>query len=462
MKNRNVFFICFVTILLFTGILLFISNKNTVLLKAETSNNRSAFSKKNEAILIKTLLINNWLNISELHNNSYKQNRNKIILEIENHIKTNKNKLYKFDDNTLSAIALTYRFLLNSKIKPIDALKFNSLEDLKLELVNINKKHTSYSISQLMHHTLLENLNIAYKWWLPQKNEELISKLNQININNANFKVKDNYNKPTEVLKIIKANETDYKYLGVYHNMVSRNHFKMFLAGSNDLKSWKRITILGNRSHQGDIKKWGNGYILVNEEDQKEGSNNIKVSFFESYNKLCKNESKHSIALPKLFSRFAEGTPDIREIVGETPNESYILLGFHYFNNGDVDYQAFGILKNFKHWKAWKDFITNKNIINMGFKGNIGGRHSFKHLNSNLILQEAQINKNDFSSWQLLLGDGLFYTKLKINTPNKSTSFANPSIVEIKNGTFTVSSFLPSEGNSSHENGQMLYNINLN
>jgi hypothetical protein len=239
--------------------------------------------------------------------------------------------------------------------------------------------------------------------------------------------------------------------------MVSKNHFEMYLAGSNDLKKWIRITNLGNRSHQGDIKKWGTGYVIINEEDKVEGANNIRVRYYASYNKLCINAPEYSTGLARQFSKYAEGTPDIREIKGDSPENSHLLIGFHYFNKGDVDYQAIGILKNFTNWKAWKDDISNKNIIEMGFKGNIGARSSFKSFDKTFVLQEAQLEKHDFSKWRLLIGDGAFYTQLNLKTPKGATSFANPGVTEIGEEEFVITTFLPSEGNRRQEKGQLLY-----
>ena len=98
----------------------------------------------------------------------------------------------------------------------------------------------------------------------------------------------------------------------------------------------------------------------------------------------------------------------------------------------------------------------------MGFKGNIGGRYSFKNLGQTYVLQEAQIKKNDFSTWRLLIGTDAHYTKLNIKTPKGSKSFANPSITKIENGVFVISAFLPTEGNKKQENGQLLYTFKHN
>lgn len=466
MKNKQllIIFILFVSVFLTIRTFLNKYNKDAYLLKTDVKNgfNYNGLNTQNESILVKTLLLNKWLSVPQIHKSSHNTLRHNLISEIVDRTAILEKKLIKLSDEGLSLIALTYSFFLKSEIKTAKTLKLMSRQDLLQILIQVNKEETSYSTSYLKDFSMEENLRIAYQWWLPQKNASLIIQINEIAIDKAFFQVKDNHQRATEVLKIVKADEDDFKYLGVYHSMVSKNHFKLYLAGSNDLKFWVRITSLGDRSHQGDIKKWGNGYLLVNEEDKKEGSNNIKVRFYESYKDLCTNQSKNNISLSRTFSSFAEGTPDIREIYGKTPEDSHLLFGFHYFNNKDVDYQAIGILKDFKYWKAWKDIITNKNIIEMGFKGNIGGRYSFNNLGQTYVLQEAQIKKNDFSTWRLLIGTDAHFTKLNIKTPKGSKSFANPSITEIENGVFVISTFLPTEGNIKLENGQLLYTFKYN
>ena len=463
-KQLLIVFILFIAIFFAFGTLLNKYNKDFCLLKIDTKNglNYNGLRTQNESVLVKTLLLNKWLSVPKIHKSSYCTLRHNLISKIVDRTAIPEKKLIRLPDEELSSIALTYGFFLKSEIKTIKTLKLMSRQELLQILIQINKEQTTYSTSYLKDFSMEENLRIAYQWWLPQKNASLITHINEIAIDKASFQVKDNHQRATEVLRIVKADEDDFKYLGVYHSMISRNHFKLYLAGSNDLKFWTRITSLGDRLHQGDIKKWGNGYLLVNEEDKKEGSNNIKVRFYESYKDLCANQSKNNISLSRTFSSFAEGTPDIREIHGKNPEDSHLLLGFHYFNNKDVVYQAIGILKDFKYWKTWKDIITNKNIIEMGFKGNIGGRYSFNNLGQTYVLQEAQIKKNDFSTWRLLIGADAHYTKLNIKTPKGSQSFANPSITKNENDVFVISTFLPTEGNKKQENGQLIYTFKYN
>jgi hypothetical protein len=458
-KYQNLVFIGLIYVLFTSATDLSNFNQEDVLSNtcAENEFTNINLKKTNESILVKTLMLNNWLSISEIHKGSYETFFNSLVSEIVYRTAIPKRKLHKLSDEELSFIALTYRFLLESDIKTIGALKSMSQQELIQVLININKEQATDNNSEFEYLSMEENLRIAYQWWLPLKNASLISQINEVGVHPPHFQVKDNHGRATEVLRIVKADEADYKYLGVYHSMVSKNHFELYLAGSNDLKLWKRIANLGDRSHQGDLKKWGAGYVLVNEEDKEEGTNNIRVRYYASYNELCMNAPEYSTVLARQFSKYAEGTPDIRKIKGDSPENSHLLIGFHYFNKGDVDYQSIGVLKNFTHWKAWKDDISNRNIIAMGFKGNIGARSSFKSYEETFVLLEAQLENQDFSKWRLLIGDGAFYTQLNLKTPKGAASFANPGITEIGDEEFAITTFLPSEGNSYQERGELLF-----
>lgn len=452
------------SVLFFITVFTLGEQNNTLLHVNQTRTNGQILEniEPNENLIVKTLLHNKWLDIASIHNSSYKQLRKALISEIAKRLTTSPENLIQLSDAKLSSIGLTYRFLLDAEIKTTEELNSMSFQGLKQSVIRNNATNSAYTISSLKLFSWEKNLRIAHQWSFPKKNSGLISKINRVDAKTSFYKLKDNTNKKIEVLRIVQVNETDYKYLGVYHRMVGRNHFKLFLAGSNDSKNWDFITNLGERSHQGAIKKWGKGYLLVNEEDIKEGSNNIRVRFYQSYHDLCMNKSIYSKAIPRKFSKYAEGTPDIREIIGESPHDSYILLGFHYYNNGDVDYQAMGILKNFSHWRAWKDEVSNNNILKMGYKGNIGARSAFMAYGKNYVILEAQYRKKDFSSWQLLLGDGAFYTLLNLKTSENASSFANPGVCTTTDNNIIVTTFLPTEGNSANEKGQLLYVIKIN
>lgn len=414
---------------------------------------------KNENIMVKTLVHTEWSSVPIIMSMNYSDLRNALISHLESKCNNSLTSLQEMRDYDLGWGALMYKFLLEAGINDVQQLSSMTLEDCRNSIINLNATMTQTPVSQLQEKTNAKNLHIAYGWWFYQNSptKQIIEKLNNIAGSNPSFNLKDNNNFGMDVLRIVKADDA-YLYLGVYHSTSGTDHFKLYLAGSNDLKNWTNIIELGDRAHQGDIEKWGAGYIVANEQDVVQGSNNIQVRYYSSYANLIVNNSDFNKSIGRSFSSLAEGTPDIQKIEGNIPSSSHILIGYHYYDNGIRDQQAFGILKDFSEWKTWKDEISNFNIQEMGYKGNIGGRSGFSQA-GNYVIQEAQITSGDWSSWRLLFGNGAFYSTLYPLTQLGSKSFANPGVTMVEPNKFAVTSFMPSQGNHMDEKGELLYTI---
>ncbi len=414
---------------------------------------------KNENILVKTLMYTGWSPIPSIMSMPYADLRNSLISTLDDKCNNSSPSLQETSDYDLSWGAMMYKFLLDAGIFNAQQLSTMTIEEYRNFIIGLNATKMGLPASQFQIKSNARNLNIAYGWWFYQNSSTRlkIDKFNGIKSGNPSFDLKDNRNSVMDVLRIEKADEA-YTYLGVYHAMASTNQFKLYLAGSNDLKSWTNIVELGDRAHQGDIKKWGNGYIVANEQDPVQGSNNIRIRYYSSYANLIANNPSNDKSISQSFSNLAEGTPDIRKIEGASPSSSHIVIGYHYYDNGIRDQQAFGILQNFSDWRTWKDEVSNFIIQEMGYKGNIGGRSAFSH-SGDWVLQEAQITSGDWSSWRLLFGNGAFYYTLNPETPLGSTSFANPGITLVEPEKFAVTSFLPSQGNQNGEKGELLYTV---
>lgn len=417
---------------------------------------------KNENMLVRTLVYTELIPISEIMSASYDYLRNSLIDGLKNKISDTQSSLQDMSDTDLSWAAIMYKFIIDSGIKNAEQLKSMTIEDCKNALILENATNTNYPANYYQSRSLSENLNTAYQWWFQKdpSTKAIIDNLNNVSENNPKHGLKDNRDIGMDVLRIVKADE-DFTYLGVSHYMVSDGHFKLCLSGSNDLRSWTYIADIGDRAHQGDIEKWNGGYIVANEQDVLQGSNNIQVRFFPSYEDLKKNNPAYDKSIQRTLAPSAEGTPDIRKIEGESASSSYLLIGFHYYEDKIKDQLAFGILKNFSEWKAWKDVISNYNIQKMGYAGNIGGREYFNYSNSNYGLQEAQITSGDWGAWRVLFGNGIFYYSLHPVTSLSSISFANPGISCVGTNTFAVTYFMHAAGNDPQETGELIYNINF-
>merc|ERR1712038_1968918 len=252
---------------------------------------------------------------------------------------------------------------------------------------------------------------------------------------------------------------------GVYHTMASPNHLNLQLAGSNNLAnggSWEFIKEIETDGHQGDIVKWGQGYLVAFEEDKMNGKNNIGLKYYDSYEHLIGNEYSFRKSIgTSLHETGVEGTPDIRKVIGNSPLDGTIVIGFHYYDQ-DVDRLAMGVLQNGRDWKAWKDGLSEYNLRQMDYCGNIGSRKSFVHKGVYkeghlLTLQGTQRTKGDWSSWKVMLGHGGYYSQVDISTPKRSKAFANPSITVLAGGEYVVTLFVPTEGNRPSEVGEALY-----
>lgn len=410
-------------------------------------------------MVAKTLWYTGWASIPSIMSMPYGELRNSLISSLHDKCNQPLVSLQKMNDPDLCWAAMMYKFLFDAGIFTAEQLLTMTLDDERNAVIELNTTLTGLPASGFQAKNNARNLIVAYEQWFHQNSStrQKIDKLNGVTSGSPTFNLKDDKNFVMDVLRIVKADEV-YTYLGVYHAMANTNQFKLYLAGSNDLKTWTNLTELGDRAHQGDIKKWGNGYLVTNEQDPVQGTNNIRIRYYSSYAGLVANTPSNDKSIPQTFSNLAEGTPDIRIIEGNAPSSSHILIGYHYYENGIHDQQAFGILRNFNEWRTWKDEPANFTTREMGYRGNIGGRSAFFH-SGNFVLQEAQITPGDWSSWRLLFGNGVFYYTLHPETALGSTSFANPGIVEIEPGRFAVTSFLPSQGNHSRENGELLYTI---
>jgi hypothetical protein len=235
---------------------------------------------KNENILAKTLLHTEWSTVPAIMSMPYADLRNSLISDIKDKCNDPLTSLQSMSDYDLSWGALMYKFLFDAGIRSAHQLLALSLDDYRNTIIDLNAPKTSLTVSQLQAKSNARNLNIAYNWWFYQNSSTKlkIDKFNNIATSHPSFDKKDNRGVVMDILRIVKADEV-YTYLGVYHAMVSDGHFKLYLAGSNDLSAWTYITELGDRAHQGDIEKWGTGYLVANEQYPTQGSNNIQIRY---------------------------------------------------------------------------------------------------------------------------------------------------------------------------------------
>ena len=416
---------------------------------------KSTNKKTDKDLLISIILHSKWSDFNSIIEMSKNELKQLLVTELSKRTNETSYDLYNKTIVELSSFCLLYTFLETAYIRTESELKDMSIANLRNSLIIENTKNLELNIPTLQTLTTKKLVQLGHSWYLPKKYNSLINFDNSSSLIRSKFKLKDDLERPMNVIKIVETNEdtlNSFLYLGVYHVTISEDNFNLQLAGSNDLFNWRFITEIDHNAHQGDIVKWNDGYLIAYEEDKIQGANNIALKYYANYDHLISNHYTFEKHLNTSIHNFrVEGTPDIRHFTGENPTNGSILIGFHY-HDGTVDKLAMGVLKNGNNWTTWKDSLAEGNLRDMSFKGNIGSRKGFKYHGELLTLQEARFIKNDWSSWKIMLGLNGYYSEVLISTPKKSTSFANPSIIENENNKYVISLFIPTEGNHYSEN----------
>ena len=425
---------------------------------SELKLNETTDLKSEKDLLISILIHSKWSDFNSIIKLSTADLRAILISELNIRTNENINILSSNTNIELSTFCLIYTFLKTAAVRTESKLQEMFLIDLRNTLIIENEKHLNKNINTLQALTTKKLVQLGYSWYLPKTYNNFINfnfSQRSTKPSRSKFKLKDDLRRRMNVIKIVKTNEScphKYPYLGLYHVRVSEDNFNLQLAGSNDLFNWNFITEIDKNAHQGDIVKWNDGYLVAYEEDKIQGANNIALKYYTDYDSLISNHSTYDKHLNTSIHRFGvEGTPDIRNFSGDSPTNGNIQIGFHYYD-GTIDKLAMGVLQNGETWTAWKDALSEINLRDMNFKGNIGSRKGFQYQDELLTLQEARLVKGDWSTWKIMLGLNGYYTEVLISTPKGSKSFANPSITEIDTNKYAISLFLPTEGNHFREN----------
>jgi hypothetical protein len=282
----------------------------------------------------------------------------------------------------------------------------------------------------------------------------LLALLSDLTGPNVRFTATDNHGAVLDGLKIEQAGKG--RYLGVSHALLN-GRFELRLTESRDLRHWKLVRRLDEHAHQGTLRRFGTRWFLAWEKDGPNG-NWIRVAEFRDEKSVRGGKLTRQFDIPRTLSKFAEGTPNL---LGFDSASDRLKVGFHYYRDGDVDRQAEGELVGFRQWTAAPRAALNR-FLEPDFRGNIGDRDVLEVAGKRYEILEAQLRKNDWSSWRILLSEGGGVPKmLSIKSPGGSVSFANPALTRISlpdghPGVFG-SYFLPSEGNARGEAGSCLF-----
>jgi hypothetical protein len=185
------------------------------------------------------------------------------------------------------------------------------------------------------------------------------------------------------------------------------------------------------------------------------------VAAFRSLKELKQGDPSHQADLPATLSPAAEGTPSIEFVEKRGDwSRSRIGLRFHYYRDRDIDRQAEGVLTGFRDWNASRRDQDNS-PLEAAYRGNIGDRDTLRLPGETWDILEAQLRKDDWSSWRLLARRRpAGYAQVDVVTHGGSTSFANPTwdVMPLPDGSraLVATLFLPSQGSAPGEAGCLI------
>ena len=261
---------------------------------------------------------------------------------------------------------------------------------------------------------------------------------------------------PLDALKVIQAPRPG-RYLGVFDSVGPGNSFVTRLAVSDHLAYWHAGPILSLHGSMPTITYVDGGYLVAFELAAPNGDSQIELEHFAGLRQLMAARPDREIALPRILSRYNEGTPTIEsvELHGRLAS-SRIAIGFHYNVGHGVDRNGIGLLVNFAVWTERPNVELDAAIEHTGVHGSIGDRDAVKIDGVPLELVGGQQDKHDWSSW------GLYAVPVPVTTPRGSglsIGVIRCTIVRDAHGTriLVMSAFVYQEGSPPGTPGELVW-----
>ena len=257
-------------------------------------------------------------------------------------------------------------------------------------------------------------------------------------------------------------------YLGVYHTLTARG-FAVRLATSTDLRLWSFRATLDARASQPSLSALPDGgFVLAVEADNTgapgPGRRWLRFRYFRDVTDLLSNQPDRSYDAPHTLTapdRGAEGTPNVYSVsLQPSIDHSHIVVGFHFLTDG-VDREAQGVLTDFSTWTSRPDSALDEALTQLGWNGKHGDRDALTVGRSQQVLVEAQDGTDE--TWRIGMYDPQTQTatKLGINTPGASSSFANPTLALLQlpdqRRGVVITLFMSLTGSAPGEAGELLY-----
>jgi hypothetical protein len=218
-------------------------------------------------------------------------------------------------------------------------------------------------------------------------------------------------------LKVVPTDDAAHPYLGVFHNQISPTQFATYLGYSSNLSSWHTLGQIHSPASQPDMRILPDDSVLYAEEYSPSGRPYVRIQYYGNagltgLQALISNPAvapTNAMTLSGTPSAKADGTPEFGRIsYGGDITTPTAEINHHYYDLGQRDLQAVGILTNFENWSSSSDSAINNLITNAGGDGKIGDREIFKVGSQLYEVIEAQVHPasaDDYGSWRLFLID---------------------------------------------------------
>ena len=326
--------------------------------------------------------------------------------------------LQSYTNDELAGVLLTQLVLVRSGLLSPGELSNTSSDTQRNTLISANHKHTNISIPKLQALSTLENCRLAYAWVIPQLAPSFLLSMASVQQGDPMaFQVQTSLPSgavvSTDCLSIVAFSEG---YVGVFHSLAQGETFNLYAAMSIDLVHWNTTSLVMTSASMGKVY-YGedipfSGLLLLFESNRGSAGPSVAFAYYSSPEQLLNGSQPEALLITqRSLSEFAEGTPSLISSVRVAPGNSLssfdLEVGFHYFEDGRIDQQAYGNLHNFSQWTTAPAYLSNLWMQENGVTGKVGSRQSFLYQSARWFVVEAQLTLNDWASWRVFLGDGI-------------------------------------------------------
>ena len=267
------------------------------------------------------------------------------------------------------------------------------------------------------------------------------------------YDARDDLGHELDTLNVLPAPEGE-GFVGLYHS-VGDNPMTLdvHLATSTDLMQWTWRTTLAEFASMPTIRPASDGGYVVAWE--QEPGNHLRFAYYATWADLLDGEASKTLDAPRRLSSCAEGTPNLY-----AASSTWLDVGFHYYRGCTHDRQARGT----SDWTSWSPArlpAFDRTVEALGGHGGIGDRDTLTFNGVGFTIVEAQLVNEDWHTWRVFLIDETGAAeRLDVRSHSGSVAFTNPAVelVEVDGQrAIVVTLFVPQEGSSGDEAGELIY-----